>query len=404
MFFTETGLTQYEMHDNVSFLDRYNKDMQTITTSTTVASGRLETVEEELEKRATKEELEATNERVGQNETDIATIKEKNLEQDGRLDLTEQKINDLTVTSTSTSLALIEHIETSTSYISGIVTEVKENYADLNGKIMADRERIAVNETAIASIKDDLYGTDANPTGLRAEVQQLRADVYSNDSDIAQLQNSIQEQSTAIQTEHGINIDQDASIKENTYNITKLEGRMTAAEQESSEFVKLNQLILPPQSELPAKNVLFDLKNADPPVSTTGLAAVYLPASPTPQLDTLVRELNNIDGPMYVASNDCNVKKLSPSGNAGPGLEVTIGHGETHFDIEFPSPKQETGYLGIKLFGPTIQLGNVTLIVKYDRGGIASIHPLMYMGNNIYIGPAAARNLGVNYAEIIILY
>lgn len=233
MFYTEIGLTQYEMHDKFNPLVQYNNDMQIITTTVTVASGEITKVNEKIER-----EVEQLNERIDENgtrldehDTEIESIKAKDLEQDNNIGMLEAGVRQLDVVTTSISSALIEHMETAVNENAALTAEIKKVNTDLSAKIAADGERIAVNETAIAGIKDDLYGTVDDPTGLRGEIQHMKQDISANETNIDNLQRINAQHEIELQSLSRVNTTQDGKILSNINKITTLEGQVAALEQ-----------------------------------------------------------------------------------------------------------------------------------------------------------------------------
>lgn len=233
MFYTEIGLTQYEMHDPVSFLDRYNTDMRIITTTATVAAGRVDLVEQESKDRD--EELQSgidTNHNdIVNNANDISELKAKDTELEGRIDLNAQDIAALQVTTTSISSQLLSHIETSTSFAAGVMQKIEDNYTELKTDIMADRERISVAEVAISNIQQ-------GDTEIAQKVATLEADNTQNKNAIAALEQVDQTQGESIQDLRGRMTTAESDILANSNDITSLDGRMETAEQNIEDLQK----------------------------------------------------------------------------------------------------------------------------------------------------------------------
>lgn len=221
MFYTEIGLTQYEMHDKVSFLDRYNEDMRTITTTSTIASGEIKRVEADFADEVTRidSNFEELDDKVDNIASKIPPIVASVSVASGRLDVVEMKTAGLEVTTTSISDKLIEHITTSTSVMAGIVEEIKAGDAALDLKIMADRERIAVNETKIAENAADIEALQNSDSALEPRVE-------ANENAIDALRQVDSEQGQAIQTEHNTNVTQTSQIAGMLTNIQGLSAGM----------------------------------------------------------------------------------------------------------------------------------------------------------------------------------
>lgn len=226
MFYTEIGLTQYEMHDPVSFLDRYNTDMQIITTTATVAAGRVDLVEQESKDRdeELQDNIDTNHNDIVNNANDISELKAKDTELEGRIDLNAQDIAALQVTTTSISAQLLSHIETSTSFAAGVMQKVEDNYTELKTDIMADRERISVAEVAISNIQQ-------GDTEIAQKVATLEADNTQNKNAIAALEQVDQTQGESIQDLRGKMTTAESNILANSNDITSLDGRMETAEQ-----------------------------------------------------------------------------------------------------------------------------------------------------------------------------
>lgn len=226
MFFTKIGLTQYEIHDNFNPLEEYNRDMRTITTTATVAAGRVDVVEQESKDRdkALQNDIDTNHNGIVANANDISELKAKDIELEDRIDLNKQDIATLQVTTSSISAQLLSHIETSTSFSAAILEEVKDNYTELKTDIAADRERLAVAETAIANIEN-------GDTEIAGRVTELERDNRDNKDAIEALQLVDQSQGESIQDLHNRMTTAESNITANENDITALDGRMTTAEQ-----------------------------------------------------------------------------------------------------------------------------------------------------------------------------
>lgn len=231
MFYTEIGLTQYELHDDLSFLNRYNEDMRTITNTVTVASGEMKRVEQEFT-----DEIERIDNNFIELDNKVDTIASKIPPivasvsvVSGRLDVVEMKTAGLEVTTTSISNKLIEHITTSTSVMAGIVEEVKTGDAALDLKIMADRERIAVNETKIAENAADIEALQNSNSALEPRVE-------ANENAIDALRQVDSEQGQAIQTEHNTNATQTSQIAGLLTNVQGLSSGMDNLRQDVEDL------------------------------------------------------------------------------------------------------------------------------------------------------------------------
>lgn len=179
MYFTELGLTQYEPHDKFNPLENYNRDMQIITNTVTVASGRVSTVEQESKDRDAdlKDQLDGLSAIVDVTTTSISNMILKEEELENAIKANKQDIEDLQGTLADDMATLAEHITTSTSFSAGILAEVKANKTETDGKINADRERLAVVETAA--------------TQNREEIEKLKEADNSDKEDITELTNRV---------------------------------------------------------------------------------------------------------------------------------------------------------------------------------------------------------------------
>ena len=225
MIFTKTlGLTQYEMHDKISFLDRYNKDMAAIDiNATSVSSAIIENVER-IDKRI--DDVVTTTSIIN---GEVERLDRELQEQNSRLSTVEQQANDLFITTTSISSALIEHIANSTSIAAGILEEVKDGYKELNGKIIKDAERIAVNETAIVALDEKMENIDKDKAEIEADVEELTGRISGAESNISQLQTKTSNLSTRLTNDEG-------KIQTNETAISNLKSRVTTAEENIEEF------------------------------------------------------------------------------------------------------------------------------------------------------------------------
>lgn len=237
MFFTEIGLTQYEIHDNFNPLEEYNRDMRTITTTTTVAAGRVDVVEQESKDRdeALQNDIDTNHNGIVTNANDISELKAKDIELEDSINLNRQGIETLQVTTSSISAQLLSHIETSTSFSAAILEEVKDNYTELKTDIAADRERLAVAETAIANIEN-------GDTEIAGRVTELERDNRDNKNAIEALQLVDQSQGESIQDLHNRMITAESNITVNANNIVSVDNRVITAEQNIEDLQKRQEI------------------------------------------------------------------------------------------------------------------------------------------------------------------
>lgn len=227
MIFTDNlELTQYEAHDKVSFLDRYNKDMRIIDVATTSVSANVQKVENVMQWQI--DNLVATTS-IASGEIKDLQMKTESLE--SRTSTVERQVTDLFVTTASISAGLAEHIAETVSYNAGVMQKIEDNYNKLNGDILRDRERISVNETAIADHEEKLKNLDPNTNGVTRSIEALQSRMSTTEDDVISLQNKTSDLSKQASAADG-------NIAINTANISSLKTKMTAAEQNIEDLGK----------------------------------------------------------------------------------------------------------------------------------------------------------------------
>lgn len=347
MFYTEIGLTQYELHDDLSFLNRYNEDMRTITNTVTVASGEMKRIEEEFT-----DEIERIDNNFTELDGKVDNIASKIPHivasvsvVSGRLGVVEMKTAGLEVTTTSISDKLIEHITTSTSVMAGIVEEVKTGDAALDLKIMADRERIAVNETKIAKNAEDIEALQNSDSALEPRVE-------ANENAITALQNVDSEHAQSIQAEHDTNVEQDSAIAAN--------GTKTNAN--ATKIAALEQDVKGLQTEV------ADLKNS-------ALTVEYRKGETTPLNIYLYDGHAQLgQGPLNIVEEYINNKKTKVYLYGNVNIEVSVAD-ENFYGLELPNMRNNNFVYGY---------GSYSVIEReYDPQVFKSAAPLFnYMENN----------------------
>lgn len=224
MYYTPNlKLTQYEMNDKFNPLEQYNRDMEIIDVTTTSISNAVVKVTADsknnyIELRSdidvNTSSISAMEVRLVNAEDDIKVNKEES----------EKAINALQLTTSSISAAIMQHIVTSTSVVAGIYEAIDTKYEELKTQQLADEQRIAVNETAIANHQEllDKLNLDGTETGDAIEELQEAIQALQNvDSSTAE---SIQDLRTRMSSA-------EANILTDGTDIDALEARMTTAEE-----------------------------------------------------------------------------------------------------------------------------------------------------------------------------
>jgi len=228
------GLTQYDPHDTISFLGNYNDDMRKIDVATTsIASGILdvETRIDEVAEEATTR-LDGIDKWRDITTTSISALKLKDE------DLQRQVDNLVTTTSISNGRIddlvsdFTEHVATSTSYMAGILAEVKSVETETTTKIEADRQRITVLETSVTDLHEKVDGDSSINT-------RQDADIAANTQRIEALENVDSETATTLQDMRKDMNSQTTKILTNTTNITSLTTRVTTLESDKIANINL---------------------------------------------------------------------------------------------------------------------------------------------------------------------
>lgn len=238
MYYTPNlKLTQYEMNDKFNPLEQYNRDMEIIDVTTTSISNAVIKVVEDSGKNYSEfradinvntASISAMEMRLVNAEDDIKVNKEES----------EKAINALQVTTSSISATIMQHIVTSTSVVAGIYETIDTKYEELKTQQLADEQRIAVNETAIANHQEllDKLNLDGTETGDAIEELQEAVQALQNiDSSTAE---SIQDLRTRMSSA-------EANITTDGTDIDALETRMTTAEQNIEDLSPIYPQKLP---------------------------------------------------------------------------------------------------------------------------------------------------------------
>lgn len=211
------------MNDKFNPLEQYNRDMEIIDVTTTSISNAVIKVAADSENNYS--ELKAD---INVNTASISAMKMRlvNAEDDIKVNKeeSEKAINALQVTTSSISATIMRHIVTSTSVVAGIYETIDTKYEELKTQQLADEQRIAVNETAIANHQEllDKLNLDSTETGDAIEELQEAVQALQNvDSSTAE---SIQDLRTRMSSA-------EANILTGGTDIDALEARMTTAEE-----------------------------------------------------------------------------------------------------------------------------------------------------------------------------